>query len=89
MKGQHVKLITRQIGISDDDPAELVTAVMIGDQRLELPMGSDLRIEYRGAGNSIAEVHVVLVAATVRYEEEPPPVPPDAEVHVYDPEIDG
>jgi hypothetical protein len=67
-KGQHVQLITRPISF-DEHLQEIVIGLVIGDQRIELPMDTRVEVGY-DAGASIGTVTATLFADTVRYRPE-------------------
>jgi hypothetical protein len=63
---QQVDLVTRDLG----QGADQVVAVMVGGQRLELPLDSQVQVDHE-AGGVGAQVHVVLLAGRVRYVDDP------------------
>ncbi len=72
MRRQHVKLLTRPLGGSPESggQAELVVAVMVNGQRIELPMDSRVIVS-QDAGSSTPLVTFTVLADTVRYLPDP------------------
>lgn len=70
---QNVKLLTRPLNPKNPEYgglAEVIVAVQVGDQRLELPMDSPVTVSV-DAGSSTPVVTITLLADTVRFEQDP------------------